>query len=329
MTDAIEAEIAAEAEKLQAQHAAMQDAPETEAPPEDGGVFDSEVEVDFNARDEAPEPEAPAEPKVDPIIERRARAMGWRPKDEFRGDLRAWKDADAFVDFADQRMPTLRKENEKLAGDVNAMRTAMQQLLQQNRQMQDRVSQIGTATLKQAHQAALDEGDFDRATKIAERMGAEKAAQAWQKQQYEQQQTPQASEQNPDNIPAFQNWHSQNGWYKTDQARTQYAEGIAAKVAELHDPNSYAFYDAIGREVERQFGPANSPGSAQAASTASAQAQRPAYAPQGESTVRRASNGTAKPGWNSLPAEARQIGDDLVRQGVMTRDEYITAYIKD
>ena len=330
MTDGIEAEIAAEAERLQTQQAAaMQDAPETENPPDDGGVFDSEVEVDFNAsEDVAPEADpAPAESTVDPIVERRARAMGWRPKDEWQGPSAVWKDADAFVDFADQRMPALRKENEKFAGDINAMREAMQGILKQNRQLQERVGQIGTATLKQAHQAAMDEGDFDKATKIAKRMGAEEAAQAWQKQQAErhESQAAQVPEQNPDELPAFKNWQSQNNWYGADQARTQYAESIAADVAKIHNADTYAFYDTIGREVERKFGPVN-PGNAQ---PAPAQAQRAAYAPQGESTVRRASNGTAKPGWNSLPAEARSIGEDLVQRGVMNRAEYVTAYFKD
>ena len=332
MTDTIEAEIAVEAERLQAQQAAMQDAPETETPPDDdGGVFDSEVEVDFNASDDdAPEATlgpSPVEPTIDPIIERRARAMGWRPKNEWQGPAAVWKDADAFVDFADQRMPALRKENEKFAGDINAMREAMQGILKQNRQLQERVGQIGTATLKQAHQAAMDEGDFDKATQIAERMGAEKAAMAWQKQQNERQerQASQPPEQNPDQIPAFKNWASQNNWYGSDQARTDYAISIAEKVAQIHNADTYAFYDTIGREVERRFGPVN-PGNAQ---PAPAQAQRSGYAPQGESTVRRASNGTAKPGWNSLPAEARQIGEDLVQNGTMTRAEYVTAYFKD
>ena len=330
MTDTIEAEIAAEAERLQTQQAAaMQDAPETETPPDDGGVFDSEVEVDFNASEnDAPEVEpTPDEPTVDPIIERRARAMGWRPKDEWQGPPAVWKDADAFVDFADQRMPALRKENERFAGDINVMRQAMQDMLKQNRQLQERVGQIGTATLRQAHQAAMDEGDVDKATKIAKRMGAEEAAQAWQKQQTERQesQATQVPEQNPDELPAFKNWQSQNNWYGADQARTQYAESIAADVAKIHNADTYAFYDTIGREVERKFGPAN-PGNAQ---PAPAQTQRAAYAPQGESTVRRASNGTAKPGWNSLPAEARSIGEDLVQRGVMNRAEYVTAYFKD
>ena len=48
-----------------------------------------------------------------------ARAMGWRPQDEFGGDPERWVDADTFVARGEQVMPLLKAQNKKLRQEMD------------------------------------------------------------------------------------------------------------------------------------------------------------------------------------------------------------------
>lgn len=49
-----------------------------------------------------------------PDIEARARAQGWRPKEEFKGDVSKWKDAQTYVEVGEQFMPVAIERNRAL-----------------------------------------------------------------------------------------------------------------------------------------------------------------------------------------------------------------------
>ena len=50
--------------------------------------------------------------------EAEARGMGWRPKGEFKGDPRNWKDAKSYVEDGGRYVGLLRAENKRLTEDI-------------------------------------------------------------------------------------------------------------------------------------------------------------------------------------------------------------------
>lgn len=63
-------------------------------------------------------------------IEARARNMGWRPLEEFRGDQSAWKDAAEFVRTAEANLPVMNERYKALEGRYFKDTTDLRQELQ-------------------------------------------------------------------------------------------------------------------------------------------------------------------------------------------------------
>ena len=51
-------------------------------------------------------------------IETKAREMGWKPLEEFKGNPDNWRDAEVFVERGEEILPIVRKDNEKLRAEV-------------------------------------------------------------------------------------------------------------------------------------------------------------------------------------------------------------------
>ena len=60
--------------------------------------------------------------------EKRARDVGWVSEDEFKGDKSKWRDAEAFLDYADHVTPVLKKNNQKLFEDLRQRDEAINSL---------------------------------------------------------------------------------------------------------------------------------------------------------------------------------------------------------
>lgn len=65
-----------------------------------------------------PENEPPAEPEGNPELEKEARDMGWRPREEWRGDPDDWRDAEDFVRRGKEVLPIVSAENRKLRAEL-------------------------------------------------------------------------------------------------------------------------------------------------------------------------------------------------------------------
>src|ERR1035437_653917 len=60
--------------------------------------------------------------------EQEASLMGWMPKEQFKGDPAKWTSAEEFVDRGKHLMPILRKNNERLVGEIEGLKTQVNQL---------------------------------------------------------------------------------------------------------------------------------------------------------------------------------------------------------
>ena len=56
-----------------------------------------------------------------PDIEARARAMGWRPQEEFNGDPAKWKPAEDFVAKGENDLPVLRENMRRMTSTITEL----------------------------------------------------------------------------------------------------------------------------------------------------------------------------------------------------------------
>lgn len=61
-------------------------------------------------------------------VETAAREMGWRPKEEFRGEPEKWVDAETFVSRGEHFLPIVRADREKLRAQVEAQNAQLAEL---------------------------------------------------------------------------------------------------------------------------------------------------------------------------------------------------------
>ena len=61
-------------------------------------------------------------------VEERARAMGWKPQHEYRGDPRRWTDAAEFIAHGEAALPILRDQSRKMSEKLARQETDMSKL---------------------------------------------------------------------------------------------------------------------------------------------------------------------------------------------------------
>lgn len=113
---------------------------------------------------EAPEAAEPAEVANDikvqtaPVerdYEAEAKAQGWTPKEDFRGDETRWVDAETFMKRADEVMPLLKKQNAHLKSEIDQLKRSMRKVVASERNAHANA----LAELEARQEAAVETGD--------------------------------------------------------------------------------------------------------------------------------------------------------------------------
>lgn len=189
-------------------------------------------------------------PEVDTAkqeAEGRARRMGWRPKDEFRGDQTRWTDADTFIARGEAELPILR----------DRYRNLDERFVRQGDELKEVNTRIGEMTSAFKEHVGLarkaEERAFDRAKREIQtkmRSAVEMADKpAFQQAEAELEQleqtrpvppttpvkdttekkTPEAAKA-PSLDPAVQSWLSENTWMNTDPEMAAVAGALHARM---------------------------------------------------------------------------------------------------
>jgi hypothetical protein len=179
-------------------------------------------------------------------VETRARAMGWTPKDEFKGDPAKWRDAAEFVERGENLLPLVKAQNKRLEREVAELKQTTRELGDYLSKTEQRAYDRAIADLKQQRKEAIAAGDgeaFDKAEdqiKAVEREAAEKAAKRAEKK-----------DDGPD--PVYSEWESRNAWLK-DAELSEYAEFAAQKLRASGEKATGAeFLDMVAERVKKQF----------------------------------------------------------------------------
>lgn len=223
-------------------------------------------------------------------IEIEAMEHGWNPNGvEGKKNLSAEEYMDRKPLYDD-----LKAQNKKMK--------RMQESIDALKQFNDTISMRERAKLinqlKAAKKAALEQENYDAVVHIDERLAEAKDV--------------------PMEVPnpeTFTEWVQDNQWYNQDSEMRQFADAIGTGFAE-NNPNLSLddIYEHVTREVKARF-PDKFGGNSRASN---------ASAVEGASKGRRATS--RRYSARDLPESDRQIMKTLVRDGVLTEQEYLKQY---
>lgn len=237
--------------------------------------------------------------------ETKAREMGWTPKEEFKGDPDKWVDAKDWVERAplyDNKQNPFYGEMKKLRSKSRSLEKTVDELKQHYNRVEETAYQRAVETLKQQKLTALEEGDHKAVLQIDDRIDELK----------EQKRT---AVQPPKLDPAFESWLEDNPWYDNDPRMRAYADEVGVRFANDHpDRPPQEVFEYAAERVQGRF----------ADKFHNARREQPASVEGGRTSPAK----PGKPRWSDMPEHFQKAGDKFVRQGIMTRDQYMADLVK-
>ena len=232
-------------------------------------------------------------------MELQALDQGWRPKEEWTGDISKWRDAKEFVERGE-----LYGKIDTMSRDLKDTKKALKMLQEHHAKLKEVEYKKAVDELKAAQKKHLADGNSDEyleTTEILTDLKAEQKA----REVYRQNAPP------PGPDPRFVEWVSQNKWYETDKEMQSYAnilgQGYAKQNPDL-DPVEVLKY--VTSEIKSKFKD----------KFVNPNRTKPG-AVEGGSTL---ATGTASKNTFEMSEEEHKVMNTFIRQKIMTRDEYIS-----
>jgi hypothetical protein len=265
------------------------------------------------------------EQQVDaPEFESEAKAQGWVPKEDFRGSENDWVDAETFVRRGREIMPILRKNNEKLLKELGEAKKAAEEARKaalefkefQKEQYERKSKELETQLeqLKLAKRDAINTGDGDRVLAIDDAMDAIKEERLEAKAEVKRAEEAAKAPPQVTEDPVLNNWMDRNDWFGKDTRLTAMANGLGVELRR-ENPSlvGEAFLKKLDEElaaiIPEKFGKKKTPNPMEGSASTGA---RPTP--------------TGKKSYQNLPTEAKAACDRFVKQGLMTKEQYVADY---
>lgn len=228
-------------------------------------------------------------------IEDQAREQGWVPKEDFQGEEHKWVEPGEFI-----RRGELFKKIDQVSRSAKNAEATLAQFKSHYLKMQDIANKNALEALKKERKEARDMGDFDKVDSIEEQMDEVRTNAAASKDEINK------TTEVPEVYPEVQAWVDRNGWYSTDARMKAYADTVAAELSGLGTKGK-ALLDGIDSEIRKAF----------PTKFTNPNRDRPG-------AVESPSRSGRSTGGFELSEQERHIMGNLVKSGVMTKDEYIT-----
>lgn len=192
-----------------------------------------------------------------------ARAEGWRPKEQFRGDPDEWVDAETFVRRGREINPILRRNNERLQSEINRLggqlkeaTDAVKNLQEYNAKLEQKAYERAIKKIKEERRAAIASGDHATAAELEDELD-ELREQKPEPAPPPKKEEPAAQQQDPILVA----WMSENkSWFNDDPDNEEmviYANTVG-QMLRRRDPQmqkwkGQSFLDEIRARVVKQF----------------------------------------------------------------------------
>jgi hypothetical protein len=239
-----------------------------------------------------------AEPKgeVSPV-EQEAMEQGWVPKDEFQGEEHKWVDAGEFI-----RRGELFKKIEHQSHELKEVRKALQGFKEHYTKVKETEYNRALKELKAEFKHATREGEFDRADQL------EAEIEAVEQEATEVRKEVEAATREQTVHPEFADWTAKNSWYLSQPHMKIFADNEGTKLARQGLTPSEVL-KRVEAEVRKEF-PTKFKNPNQ---------DRPGAV---EGTTNRGITRGAKDSFQ-LNEQQERVMNNLVRQGVLTKEEYV------
>lgn len=242
-------------------------------------------------------PEANNEPTphidADPY-EQEARDQGWKPKEEYEGDPSKWRPAKEFVERGE-----LFGKIDSLGKELKETRKALKMLQDHHSKVKETEFNRAVNELKGLQKKHLEEGNSDEYIKTTELLTDLKAEQKAREVMSQQAQ--------PAIDPRFTAWQERNAWYGKDTEMRQFADTLGLGYAQANpglDPDEVLEY--VTNQVKKTF---------------KDRFENPNRTKP--SAVEGSSNAQPKKDDVQLTDDERRVMNTFVRQGIMTKEEYL------
>lgn len=257
--------------------------------------------------------------QVEPAIVDRARRLGWRPQEEYRG-TREWVPADKFIETAENELPVLRENFRRLdsryvkdVGDLKTQLAEMKDTLKDFREFASRGEQ-------RAYERARKELEDKRDVAVAHADTESFKAAQRELDELDKTVKPKAVETEKPKVeapdPAITAWIAENAWFTTDATMMAYAKAqdqflmgtkpgmpVAERLAEVRERTKKEFPEKFGN-----------PRREQASTTVAEPGAPPSRQKKGKS-------------YDDLPPEAKAACDKFVKSiPGFKREDYVKDY---
>jgi hypothetical protein len=264
--------------------------------------------------DNKPSPEALA-------AEEKARKFGWTPKEDFKGDEKQWRTAEEFLQRGEEINGFLRKDLERIQGknltleqELKEVRKAVEEFKGFHEKTAETAYKKALAELQAKKKEAIVVGDGETVIDVENQIEELKE----QRVKPEPKKTEDSTDV-PDAIyqEQFITWQAENPWFQKDSALRAAASGFADEV-KYENPNlkGKAFLEAVTEKVKGAF------------------PDRFDVSPrERHSAVEGNSGGGNRGGSNKksyadLPSDAKDACDKFVKQGLITKEQYVADYFE-
>ena len=189
--------------------------------------------------------------------EEKAKAEGWVPENEWRGDPDKWVNADKFVERGENILPIVKKQRDtaqdellQLRGELNEVKKTSAEF----KEFQDTVLsntkkklQQEIESLKEDKKQAAKDSDLEAVVRIDEQI--ETREEAVKEPVREPVQAGQ--EISPADQQLFTDWVGENSWYKDNPRMRRYADSYGQEITGRM--RGREFLDDLTLEVEKAF----------------------------------------------------------------------------
>lgn len=230
-------------------------------------------------------------------IEDRAREQGWKPKEEFEGDSSKWVSAETFVAKGE-----LIDRIEQLGKKLKDSDKTIAMLKEHHTKVKESEFKRAVEFLKQQKKQAYESGDVDKILELDDKLAEVRETQKAQKAQAQVDETPEAH-------PAFQSWVSENKWYESDSEMRADADAFGEAYARNNsDKTPQEVLEYVAKKIKKAY----------PEKFINPNRSKPTGVEGGSGTRQ----GSSRDNF-SLTEEEAKVMNTFVRNGVMTKEEYL------
>lgn len=232
--------------------------------------------------------------QVQPTLEDKAREQGWRPKEEFNGDPTKWVSAETFVAKGE-----LIERIESLGKKLKDSEKTIKMLTEHHQKVKESEFNRAVQYLKAQKKAAYEAGDVDKIIELDDKL-----AEVKQTQRQETTATPTTTEVHP----SFARWQNENQWYVSDSEMREDADAFGnAYAANNPDKSPEDVLEYVTKKIKRVYKDRFENPNRSKPSSVETSGSRPEKNMDGY----------------SLSEDEKRVMNAFVRQGIMTKEDYI------